>query len=82
MLGDSAVAVHPEDERYKHLIGKKVLLPLSNRKIPIIADDYVDKEFGTGCVKITPAHDFNDYEMGKRHDLEVINIFTADAQNQ
>lgn len=80
MLGDSAVAVHPEDERYKHLIGKKVLLPLSNRKIPIIADDYVDKEFGTGCVKITPAHDFNDYEMGKRHDLEVINIFTADAK--
>lgn len=74
MLGDSAVAVHPEDERYQDLIGKKVLLPLVNREIPIVADDYVDKEFGSGAVKITPAHDFNDFELGKRHDLEKINI--------
>jgi valyl-tRNA synthetase len=79
MLGDAAVAVHPEDQRYTHLIGKFVDLPLCNRRIPIIADDYVDPEFGTGCVKITPAHDFNDYEMGKRHDLEVINILTDNA---
>ncbi len=79
MLGDSAVAVHPEDERYKHLIGKTITLPLVGREIPIIADDYVDQEFGTGCVKITPAHDFNDAEMGKRHDLEIINILTIDA---
>lgn len=79
MLGDAAVAVHPEDDRYKHLIGKFVLLPLVNRKIPIIADDYVDMEFGTGCVKITPAHDFNDYEMGKRHNLPLINIFDKNA---
>lgn len=74
MLGDMAVAVHPEDARYQHLIGKEVLLPLCDRLIPIIADDYVDPEFGTGCVKITPAHDFNDYEMGKRHQLEMLNI--------
>jgi len=74
MLGDTAVAVNPEDERYKDLIGGKVLLPLVNREIPIIADDYVDMEFGTGVVKITPAHDFNDFEIGKRHDLEFINI--------
>ena len=80
MLGDTAVAVHPEDERYQHLIGKDVQLPLCDREIPIIADDYVDPEFGSGCVKITPAHDFNDYEMGKRHDLPMINIFTADAK--
>lgn len=79
MLGDAAVAVHPEDERYTHLVGKFVDLPLCNRRIPIIADDYVDPEFGTGCVKITPAHDFNDYEMGKRHNLEVINILTDNA---
>ena len=79
MLGDTAVAVHPDDERYKRLVGKSVELPLSNRRIPIIADDYVDPEFGTGCVKITPAHDFNDYEMGQRHNLESINIFTRDA---
>ena len=79
MLGDSAVAVHPDDERYKHLIGKTITLPLVGREIPIIADDYVDQEFGTGCVKITPAHDFNDAEMGKRHDLEIINILTIDA---
>jgi len=79
MLGDSAVAVHPEDERYKNLIGKQVKLPITGRLVPIIADDYVDKEFGTGVVKITPAHDFNDYEMGKRHNLPLINIFTRDA---
>ncbi|MCH8078787.1 MAG: valine--tRNA ligase [Proteobacteria bacterium] len=79
MLGDAAVAVHPDDDRYKDLIGKEVELPLTGRKIPIIADDYVDPEFGTGCVKITPAHDFNDYEMGQRHDLPLINIFTVDA---
>jgi valyl-tRNA synthetase len=80
LLGDSAVAVNPQDERYQHLIGKKVRLPLTDREIPIIADDYVDKEFGTGCVKITPAHDFNDYEVGLRHDLPLINIFTTTAQ--
>jgi len=79
MLGDSAVAVHPDDERYQHLIGKTIDLPLTNRTIPIIADDYVDPEFGSGCVKITPAHDFNDYDMGKRHDLELINILDINA---
>ena len=79
MFGDTAVAVHPEDPRYQHLIGKFIDLPLSNRKIPIIADDYVDMEFGTGCVKITPAHDFNDYEIGQRHNLEIINILTDNA---
>jgi valyl-tRNA synthetase len=80
MLGDTAVAVHPEDERYKNLIGKQVRLPLSNRLIPIIADEYVDREFGTGCVKITPAHDFNDYAIGARHQLPMIGIFTLDAK--
>lgn len=80
MLGDAAVAVHPEDERYRHLIGKMLKLPLVGREIPVIADSYVDKEFGTGCVKITPAHDFNDYEVGKRHNLPMINIFTPDAK--
>ncbi|MEP4146421.1 MAG: valine--tRNA ligase [Halioglobus sp.] len=79
MLGDSAVAVHPEDERYAHLIGRMVELPLTGRQIPVIADDYVDKEFGTGCVKITPAHDFNDYEMGKRHGLPMLNILDDNA---
>ena len=79
MLGDSAVAVHPDDDRYKALVGKKVSLPLTDRTIPIIADDYVDPEFGSGCVKITPAHDFNDYEVGERHNLEKLNIFTIDA---
>jgi len=79
MLGDSAVAVHPDDERFAHLVGKTVDLPLTGRKIPIIADDYVDPEFGSGCVKITPAHDFNDYDVGKRHDLEKINIFDNNA---
>jgi len=79
MLGDTAVAVHPEDERYRHLVGRELRLPLTDRLIPIIADDYVDPAFGSGCVKITPAHDFNDYEIGRRHDLEFINILTADA---
>jgi valyl-tRNA synthetase len=79
MLGDAAVAVHPDDGRYKAYIGKSIKLPLTNREIPIIADDYVDPEFGTGCVKITPAHDFNDYAMGKRHGLEIMNIFTINA---
>ncbi|MFC6441080.1 valine--tRNA ligase [Bowmanella sp. JS7-9] len=80
MLGDTAVAVHPDDERYQAFIGKQIKLPITGRLIPIVADDYVDMEFGTGCVKITPAHDFNDYDIGKRHDLEMINIFTADAK--
>ena len=80
MLGDSAVAVHPDDERYKDLVGKEIVLPIVGRRIPIVADDYVDPEFGTGCVKITPAHDFNDYDLGKRHDLAVYNILTDDAK--
>ena len=79
MLGDTAVAVHPHDERYEHLIGKTVLLPLVNREIPVIADQHVDMAFGTGCLKITPAHDFDDYEIGKRHDLPLINIFDSTA---
>ena len=79
MLGDTAVAVNPNDERFKELIGKFVKLPITNRKIPIIKDSYVDEEFGTGCVKITPAHDFNDFEIGKRHDLEFINILNLDG---
>jgi len=79
MLGDVAVAVHPEDERYSSLIGRKVLLPLMNREIPVIADEYVDKDFGTGAVKITPAHDPNDFEMGLRHNLEQINVLNSDA---
>jgi len=80
MLGDSAVAVHPDDERYKDLVGQEIELPIVGRRIPIVADDYVDPEFGTGCVKITPAHDFNDYDLGKRHDLAVYNILTDDAR--
>ncbi|SDH37527.1 valine--tRNA ligase [Nitrosomonas sp. Nm132] len=80
MLGDMAVAVHPEDERYRHLIGRHLRLPLSERTIPIIADDYVDPTFGTGCVKITPAHDFNDYQVGLRHKLVPLNIFTLDGK--
>ncbi len=80
MLGDSAVAVHPEDERYAHLVGKTITLPLVGREIPIVADDYVDREFGTGCVKITPAHDFNDYAMGERHGLAMYNILTPTAE--
>jgi valyl-tRNA synthetase len=80
MLGDSAVAVHPDDERYKDLVGQEIILPLVDRRIPIIADNYVDPDFGTGCVKITPAHDFNDYEIGKRHDLAEYNILTENAE--
>jgi len=80
MLGDTAVMVHPEDERYKHMIGKLVKLPLTGREIPIIADSYVDLEFGTGCVKVTPAHDFNDYAVGQRHGLPMISILTLDAK--
>ena len=80
MLGDTAVAVHPEDERYRHLIGKQVGLPLTGRKIPVIADEYVDRAFGSGCVKITPAHDFNDHEVGRRHSLPLVNILTIDAK--
>ena len=80
MLGDVAVAVHPEDERYAHLVGKTLKLPLADREIPVIADNYVDREFGTGCVKITPAHDFNDYAIGQRHQLPPITIFTLDAK--
>ncbi|MCP4412608.1 MAG: valine--tRNA ligase [Gammaproteobacteria bacterium] len=79
MLGDQAVAIHPDDTRYQKLLGKMVKLPLTEREIPVIADNYVDMEFGTGCVKITPAHDFNDYEMGKRHQLPMLNILTDDA---
>ena len=80
MLGDTAVAVHPDDERYRHLIGKHVALPLTDRRIPIIADEYVDPEFGTGCVKITPAHDFNDYEIGQRHGLPLLSVLDFDAR--
>jgi len=80
MLGDTAVAVNPNDHRYQHLLGKEIELPLCSRKIPIIADAYVDQEFGTGCVKITPGHDFNDFQLGNRHKLDVINIFTRDAK--
>lgn len=80
MLGDVAVAVHPADSRYQHLIGKHIKLPLTNRLVPIIADEYVDQNFGSGCVKITPAHDFNDYKVGQRHNLPLLNIFTPDAR--
>ena len=80
LLGDSAVAVHPEDERYRHLVGKHVRLPVAERTIPIIADDYVEREFGTGVVKITPAHDFNDWQVGQRHKLAAINVLTLDAK--
>ena len=80
LLGDVAVAVNPEDERYTHLIGKELILPLTGRTIPVIADEYVEKDFGTGCVKITPAHDFNDYEVGKRHDTRLINVFDLEAK--
>jgi valyl-tRNA synthetase len=79
MLGDSAVAVHPDDDRYRDLVGQEIILPIVGRRIPIIADDYVDPEFGTGCVKITPAHDFNDYDIGKRHELPMYNVLTDDA---
>ena len=79
LLGDTAVAVHPEDERYTHLVGKMLILPLVGRKIPVVADEYVERDFGTGCVKITPAHDPNDFEVGKRHDLPVIRVMNDDA---
>ena len=80
LLGDVAVAVDPTDERYTAFVGKMLKLPLTDREIPVIADSYVDKEFGTGCVKITPAHDFNDYAVGQRHNLPLINILTLDAK--
>ena len=79
ILADGALAVHPHDKRYTHLLGKRVWVPMTDRQIPVIADDYVDQEFGSGCVKITPAHDFNDYQVGQRHEMEVINLFTEDA---
>ena len=80
MLGDTAVAVHPDDERYKHLIGKHAILPLVGRRIPIVGDDYADPEKGTGAVKITPAHDFNDFEVGKRHDLPQVNVLDVEGK--
>ena len=80
LLGDTAVAVNPTDERYKHLIGKTIQIPVVNRDVKIIADEYVDKDFGSGCVKITPAHDFNDYEIGQRHDLELIQCIDFDGK--
>jgi valyl-tRNA synthetase len=79
ILGDTAVCVHPDDARYKHLVGKTVVVPLQNREIPVIADTYVDRDFGTGALKITPGHDPNDYEIGKRHDLLIINMMNKDA---
>src|SRR5690606_10264615 len=79
MLGDTGVAVHPDDERYRALIGREIALPLAGRRVPVVADAHVDPEFGTGCVKVTPAHDFNDYAIGQRHGLPLINIFTPDA---
>jgi len=79
ILGDTAVCVHPEDDRYKHLIGKECVVPFTDRKIPIIADEYVDREFGTGALKITPGHDINDYQLGKKHNLEIINIMNKDG---
>ncbi len=80
MLGDTAAAVHPEDERYQHLLGKKIRLPITGRIVPLLADAYVDKEFGTGALKITPGHDFNDFEIGERYNLDRISIFDADAR--
>src|SRR3546814_3293677 len=80
MLGDTAVAVHPDDERYEDLVGKSVILPIVGRRIPIVADEYSDPEKGSGAVKITPAHDFNDFEVGKRHGLPMINVLDADAR--
>jgi valyl-tRNA synthetase len=79
ILGDTAVCVHPDDDRYRHLVGKKAYVPILKREIPIIADEYVDREFGTGALKITPGHDFNDYEIGERHSLEIINVMTRKA---
>ena len=80
LLGDTAVAVHPDDERYKNIVGKMLILPLVGRRIPVVADEYVERDFGTGCVKITPAHDPNDFEVGKRHGLEVLDMLTDDAK--
>ena len=80
LLGDTAVAVAPDDKRYAHLVGKNIILPITGRAVAIVKDEYVDKEFGTGCVKITPAHDFNDYEVGKRCELAIINIFNKNAE--
>ncbi|MEG1551895.1 MAG: class I tRNA ligase family protein, partial [Oscillospiraceae bacterium] len=80
LLGDTAVAVALDDERYTHLVGQNIILPITGRAVPIVKDEYVDKEFGTGCVKITPAHDFNDYEVGKRCELPIINIFNKNAE--
>ena len=80
MLGDTAVAVNPNDERYKDIIGKTLIIPLVNREIPVVADEYVEMDFGTGVVKITPAHDPNDFEVGKRHNLPIINVMTPDAK--
>ena len=80
MLGDTAVAVHPDDERYKHLVGKNVILPLVGRRIPIIADEYSDPEKGSGAVKITPAHDFNDFEVGRRHGLPMVNVLSPEGK--
>ena len=82
MLGDTGVAVHPDDERYRDLVGKHAILPLVGRRIPIVADEYSDPEKGTGAVKITPAHDFNDFEVGKRHGLPLINIFDARSERR
>ena len=79
LLGDTAVCVHPEDERFKHLIGKKAIVPICNREVPIVADEHVDMELGTGCLKVTPGHDFNDFEIGQRHNLEIINILNKDG---
>ena len=80
MLGDTAIAVHPEDKKYKDLVGKFAILPIVEKRIPIVADEYVKMDQGSGAVKITPAHDFNDYELGKRHKLEMINIFSENAE--
>ena len=79
ILGDTAICIHPADERYEHLKGKRVVVPICNRSIPVIADEYVDVEFGTGCLKVTPAHDENDKVLGDKHNLEVIDIFNNDA---
>jgi valyl-tRNA synthetase len=79
ILGDTALCVHPEDERYRHLVGKTAIVPLCGREVPVIADAYVDPEFGTGCLKVTPAHDANDYELGKAHGLETVDVLEADG---
>src|SRR5690606_11397782 len=79
IMGDTAICVHPKDERYLHLHGKKAIVPMINREVPIICDDYIDIEFGTGCLKVTPAHDTNDYEIGQKHGLEIIDTFNDDG---